>query len=192
MMKALVGEQSWEFNIGKLVQELKSTNRILYVRNLMDLFEVGKYEGNDVSMGAFLQPFLNRGELRLITECTDQEFTSIELKNPNYIASFQQIRLEEPPEAELFQMIEKKVAQEAKQLGIRIQKPAIQEAVRLSKRFTPYAGMPGRPIRFLESILLSRAGSDQQNLSRLDVIRYFCRESGMPTFMVDPSVPMEP
>jgi ATP-dependent Clp protease ATP-binding subunit ClpA len=192
MMKALVGEQSWEFNIGKLVQELKGTNRVLYVRNLMDLFEVGKYEGNDVSMGAFLQPFLNRGELRLITECTDQQFTTIELKNPNYIASFQQIRLEEPPEAELFQMIEKKVAQEARRLGIVIEKPAIHEAVRLSKRFTPYAGMPGRPIRFLESILLARAGGNQQQLSRLDVIRYFCRESGMPTFMVDPSVPMEP
>jgi len=192
MMKALVGEQSWEFNIGKLVQELKGTNRVLYVRNLMDLFEVGKYEGNDVSMGAFLQPFLNRGELRMITECTDQQFTSIELKNPNYISGFQQIRLEEPPEAELFQMIEKKIAQEAKRLEIKIQKPAIHEAVRLSKRFTPYAGMPGRPIRFLESILLSRTDTDQDQLSRLDVIRYFCRESGMPTFMVDPSVPMEP
>lgn len=192
MMKALVDDRSWEFNISRLVQELKGSSNILFIKSLMDLFEVGKYEGNDVSMGAFLQPFLNRGELRLITECTNQEFSVIELNNPNYLSSFQVIRIEQPQGDELLKMIDFRIARQAKALNIQVDTGANEEAVRLSQRFTPYAGLPGRPIRFLENLMLNHQSSSYKRISKIDVIQHFCAESGMPSFMVDPSVPMEP
>ena len=192
MIKALMGEHSWEFNVGELVKELKNKPVILYLGNLMDLFEVGQYEGNDVSIGEFLHPFLTRGELQVIAECTEREYSAITLKTPSYLNSFQQLRLEEPGEQQLFSIIEQKMSKLADRYQVDLEESGIHEAIRLSRRFTPYSGMPGRPIRFLESILLRKSVSSQQVLDRLEVIRAFSLESGMPAFMTDPSVPMSP
>lgn len=192
MIKALMGEQSWEFNVGELAKELKGQPIILYLGNLMDMFEVGQYEGNDVSIGEFLQPFLARGEMQVIAECTEREYSAIALKTPSYLGSFQQLTLEEPDEQELFAIIEKKTSNLAGQYQVALEESGIHEAIRLSRRFTPYSGMPGRPIRFLESILLRKSVARQQVLDRLEVIRAFSAESGMPAFMTDPSVPMSP
>lgn len=193
MIKALIGEQSWEYNIGELVRELTGTRRVLYVRNLMDLFEVGKYEGNEVSIGEFLQPFLMRGEIQMIAECNEREFSAIELKNPAYVNCFQQVRLEEPKEPVLVDIITRKIQALALQQGVQVHLSAIQEAIRLSRRFSPYSGMPGRPIRFLESLVLGKSSTEAPAaIDRKYVIQYFCQESGMPRFMVDPAIPMDP
>jgi len=192
MIKALMGEHSWEFNVGELIKELKGKPIILYLGNLMDMFEVGQYEGNDLSIGEFLQPFLARGEVQVIAECTDREYSAIALKNPSYLSAFQQLQLEEPEEQQIFSIIEQKTSKLADYYNVSLNQTGIFEAIRLSRRFTPYSGMPGRPIRFLESILLRKSASKQQVLDRSEVIRSFSQESGMPTFMTDPSVPMNP
>ncbi len=74
----------------------------------------------------------------------------------------------------------------------------VKETIRLNKRYTPYSGFPGKPIRFLESIILnqikSRSNEDESThtIGRSEVIKHFCEETGMPQFIVDPEVPMKP
>ncbi|MCU0348175.1 MAG: AAA family ATPase, partial [Saprospiraceae bacterium] len=92
---------------------------------------------------------------------------------------------------------------------------AVNEIIRLQRRFSPYSGMPGRPIRFLESILLGmselpvlpkkKKGKTAQTesgtsassnalpvaIDREMVLKQFCTESGLPPFMVDPALPMD-
>ena len=119
----------------------------------------------------------------------------IELKSPNFLSFFQIIRLEAPT-TDLEDIIIQKVQDLAANRSIAIETEAIKETLRLNRRFTPYAGLPGKPIRFLESILINRKSIQQvankTSLNRSEVIKYFCEETGMPLFMVDPSVPMNP
>ena len=79
-------------------------------------------------------------------------------------------------------------------LKIKVQPDAIEETLRLNKRFSPYSGFPGKPIRFLEGILLNKKSSNKsaESLTRSEVIQTFCEESGMPQIMVDPDIPMNP
>ena len=49
----------------------------------------------------------------------------------------------------------KKVKDLSTKNKIKLEVEAIEETIRLNKRFTPYSGFPGKPIRFLESILLT-------------------------------------
>ena len=83
LIKELSGDNGWEFNIGELCKELKGQrDHFLFVKSLIDLFEVGKYEGNSVSMADYLLPFIARGEINVIAECTDDELARIELESP--------------------------------------------------------------------------------------------------------------
>ncbi len=212
LIKELTQDTGWQDGVNFLVKELNAGRHILFVRNLAELFEVGQYEGNDVSLADYLRSFLGRGELTLISECTPEERARIEARSPGYLSFFQTIHLHEPPAAQLGEIIRKKVSDIAGTENVVIEPEAVQEIVRLQRRFSPYAGMPGKPIRFLENLLMSavppppvplskkksvenKGISDEmflpRTLDRSAVIRQFCEESGMPAFIVDPDLEMD-
>ncbi len=196
LIKELTIESGWQDNLSLLVNELTANGDILFVRNLAELFEVGQYEGNKISMAEYIQPYISRGELTVITECTSEERARIEVRSPNYLSFFQTIQLEEPKTG-LEDIIRQKVEDLAGAKQIVFETDAIDEVIRLHQRFSPYSGMPGKPIRFLESILLAKAPTEpsgpenQVKVHRHSVLQHYCDESGLPMFMIDPSLPME-
>jgi ATP-dependent Clp protease ATP-binding subunit ClpA len=199
LIKELMKDTGWQENLSLLCRELSGQPSFLFVRNLMDLFEVGKYEGNSMSIADYLLPYLTRGEVTLISECTDEELARIEIKHPTYLSVFQRINLSEPEPETLKNIIERKATDLAKGQRVSIDPDAIQETVRLSRRFTPYDGMPGRPIRFLENLLLNLRGKSlpgtekrQIAIRRSEIMAQFSEETGMPQFMIDPDLPMNP
>ncbi|MEO1514914.1 MAG: AAA family ATPase [Bacteroidota bacterium] len=191
MIKELTADTGWQDNLAQLCQELAGSSDYLFVRNLLELFEVGQYVGNEVSMAEYLRAYISRGEISLLSECTEEELARIELRSPNYLSYFQVIRLEEPRK-DLEDIILSKVNDLARNRQLQIDSEAVRETIRLNKRFTPYAGFPGKPIRFLESILMNVKPAAGKAIQREEVIGHFCEESGMPQFMVDPRIPMAP
>lgn len=189
MVKELTKDTGWQHQLSLLCEELFKNSDILFVRNLLELFEVGKYVGNEVSMADYLRTFISRGEVMMIAECTEEELARIQLKNPNYTSFFQIIKLEEPKD-ELESIIINKVKDIAWAKRVKLADEAIEETIRLNRRYTPYAGFPGKPIRFLESLLINRKASSK-TVTRSEVIQTFCEETGMPAFMIDPSIPMD-
>ncbi len=192
MIKELMRDTGWQDNIVYFCKELSKRGDFLFVRNLMDLFEVGKYEGNSVSIAEFMAGYIGRGEVHLISECTEGELAKIELKSPQFTSYFQVIRLEEP-KTDLENIVLSKIQDLAEGMNIKFDQESIKESLRLNRRFTPYVGFPGKPIRFLESLLLHQKAqkTDQKKqITRTQVIQQFCEETGMPPFIVDPSIPM--
>jgi ATP-dependent Clp protease ATP-binding subunit ClpA len=193
LIKELTQDTGWQDNLSHLVKELTLTGGILFIRNLSELFEVGRYEGNAVSIAEYLQPFLSRGEITMIAECTPEERARIEVRSPNYLAFFQIVQLQEPKD-DLEEIISKKINDIAGQRSIELEPEAVREIVRLHRRFSPYSGMPGKPVRFLESILLGnpKPGDAQVTaIRRSTVLKHFSEESGLPQFMIDPALPMD-
>lgn len=216
LIKELTTDMGWQDNLSLLIKEMTLKGDILFVRNLAELFEVGRYEGNAVSVAEYMRSAIGRGEVTLIGECTSEERARIELRSPGYLAFFQTVELAEPKKD-----LEGIILQKMKSLGgqrmVEIELEAVQEIIRLQRRFAPYSGMPGRPIRFLEGILLAKsdlpvspkkkknkAASQaieligeatlhypQGTINRGLVLKQFCDESGLPPFMVDPSIPMD-
>lgn len=193
LIKELVFGNGWKSNLVKLIKELNSQTDFLFVRNLMELFEVGKYEGNAVSVAEYMQSFLAKGTLSMITECTEDELAKIELDHPGFLSLFHLVRLQQPEGKALEGIIHQKAASIAGSLKMDISAEAVQEVIRLINRFMPYEGMPGTPVRFLERLILHRAesGASGNTISLSEITERFCRESGLPVFMVDQNVPME-
>lgn len=197
LIKELSQDRGWEFNLSELLKEIANTPHILYIRNLMDLFEVGQYQGNEASIAEFFIPYLSQGQIRMISECTEDQFARIELNSPGYPAYFQVLHLTEPREEQLEKIILEKIKALAEQADVLISEEAVNEVIRLHRRFMPYAGMPGKPIRFLEGMTLrmgktENSSQDFSIIDRNEVIRYFCAESGMPPMIVDPAISLIP
>jgi ATP-dependent Clp protease ATP-binding subunit ClpA len=177
MIQKLIGPSGWQEPLDRLCLELRDDGGWLYVRSLADLFEVGQYSGNEVSMAAALRPALERGEVLLITECTEEEVSRLDVRAPGYTSLFTTIRMAPPGDAALDSIVRKRVE---------IARPdAVSEALRLQRRYSPYSGFPGKTVRFLESLVPGRSV-----ITRADVLRQFCEETGMPAFVVDPDVPL--
>ncbi|MEO1261770.1 MAG: AAA family ATPase [Bacteroidota bacterium] len=209
LIKELTDQTGWQDNLSLLVSELTLEGDFLFVRNLSELFEVGQYEGNPVSMAEYLRPYISRGELTLVSECTPEERARIEVRSPNFLSFFQVVQLEEPKKG-LEDIILQKVTSLAGKRKVVFEPDAIEEVIRLHRRFSPYSGMPGKPIRFLESMLLTSAPDAPKKknnqkktgrklpdkspvptqVSRRAVLRQYSNESGMPLFMIDPGLPM--
>ncbi len=120
MIKELTTDVGWQENLAYLCKDLTKRGDILYVRNLMELFEVGQYEGNEVSMAEYLRPYLVKGAITLISECSEEELAKIDLKSPNYSSFFNVIRIEEPKN-DLEKIILEKVNNIAKSSRLRIE-----------------------------------------------------------------------
>jgi ATP-dependent Clp protease ATP-binding subunit ClpA len=197
LIKELANDTDWQDNIAYLCKELTALGDWLFVRNLADLFEVGRSVGNVLSVAEYLQSYISRGEITLIAECTEEELARIELQSPQFLTLFKLIRVVQPQAKALEDIIFQKVLQSAAISGMQVNEDGVKELIRLTSRFNPYSGLPGKPIRFMERLLSGQLRSDQTAASasgiitRTDVIRAFCEESGLPLFMVDPEISLQ-
>jgi ATP-dependent Clp protease ATP-binding subunit ClpA len=195
LIKELTRDTGWQYNLAFLCRELSASGDWLYVRNLMELFEVGRYAGNEVSMGEYLRGYLSRGEISIISECTEEELHLIDEKSPNYSTFFQVVRILPPNDAALEAIIQSKVASLADEKKLRFGPGAVQEAIRLYKRFNPYSGMPGKVIRFLEAVIrmpLDAQTAKTRTLTKAQIVKGFCEETGIPAVMIDDAIPLHP
>ncbi len=182
MLQKLTIETGWEESLGQVLEELNQRGDILYVRNLAQLFEVGAYVGNPISMAEFMRESLALGNVRMISECTDEEFANIEARAPGYTNLFQVLRVEPPPVAQQFNIVQRRLRVSHPQQVI--PKTGIEETLRLQHRYALYSGFPGKTVHFLES-LLNQEEIKKSVLDREGVVTRFCEESGMPRFLVD-------
>lgn len=182
MLQKLTIETGWEESLGKVLEELRKRGDILYVRNLAQLFEVGAYVGNSISMAEFMREHLAMGSLRLITECSDEELATIDTRAPGYSNLFQILRLEAPPLAKQSNIVSRRL--QVSYPNQAIPKEAIEETLRLQHRYSLYSGFPGKTVHFLE-LLLNQKDIQKTALDSQAVITRFSEESGMPRFLVD-------
>ncbi len=189
LINKLVGAGGWQESFSTFCNELRERQDIMYVENFAELFEVGQYEGNNSSVADFLKEYLKRGDLTLITECTNEQLAAIELRSSGYSSLFHIIRLEEPPADDLLNIIKLKVADFADlHKPLKVNDDAIKLVLQLQKRFTPYSGFPGKTIRFFDNLIIEKQHSAKQ-ITHDQVMTAFCEETGMPGALIDPEAP---
>lgn len=188
LVRTLTARGGWQEALDQVCGELREKGAWLYVRNLAELFEVGRYIGNDVSMAEYLRPRLERSELALITECTPEQEARLEARYPGYLQRLARVELTPPEPKRLERILESRLRADARdRVATRIS--AVREALRLLKRFAPYSGFPGRPVRFLEALALEHDPLSGP-VDGKAVLTRFCADTGMPRSLVDPAEPL--
>jgi hypothetical protein len=190
LIQGLTRDGGWQHALAVLCHEMAERDVMLYVGHLAELFEVGQYQGNAVSLGDALREPLARGRLMLLAEATPAELSRIELRSPGFAALFQTVRMPEWPEATQERLMLDAVAALADEHRVAVAPAAVAELIALQRRFSPYSGFPGKGIRFFEELVLHARGRTTE-LGRDEALAAFCAETGMPRRMLDARLPLD-
>ena len=188
LVAGMSGFGMWEQRCQQLWREASKIKAILHFGNLVELMEVGKSELRGQGIATFFRPYLARGDLLALAECTPEQLPLIERQDPHLLDAFVQIQVEEPA-PQRARAILTRFASAAKPEG----PPPLDDAAldtldRLHRRYATYSAYPGRPLRFLQDLINDRPQG--QPIRGADVTRAFARETGLPLFLLEESVPL--
>src|SRR5262245_44455789 len=190
LIAGMSGFGQWQERCQKLWREAVLAHAILYLGNLIELMEVGKSNGDSYGVANFLRPYITRGDVLVIAECTNDQLALIERTDPHLLAAFNQIRIEEPsPERCRNILLNVTIAEtdgtsfEAGEAGIELD--GIERIDRLHRRYASYSAFPGRPVRFLKYLLRDQIQDRCGALTADSVIAAFSRETGLPRVFLD-------
>lgn len=190
LIQGLTRDGGWQHALALLCGELAQRDVMLYVGHLSELFEVGQYQGNAVSLGDALREPLARGRLMLLAEATPAELARIELRSPGFGALFQTVRMPAQDELGQERVMVAAVSALAREHRVTVERDAVAELLALQRRFSPYSGFPGKGIRFFEELILHARGRTA-SLGRDDALEAFCAETGMPRRILDSRLPLD-
>ncbi|MGH9769578.1 MAG: AAA family ATPase, partial [Blastocatellia bacterium] len=185
LVAGMSGFGQWQERCQRLWREASLERAIIYLGNLIELLEVGKSIVNSQGIANFLRPYIARGDVLSIAECTPEQLKLIERSDPRLLDAFHQLKVEEPSvERGRGVLLNFALAQGT---GNGIELEAIERIDQLHRRYASYSAYPGRPVRFLKNLLQDRPEDKTLNapLSVEDVTAAFSRETGLPRALLD-------
>jgi ATP-dependent Clp protease ATP-binding subunit ClpA len=187
LVAGMSGFGMWEERCERLWREAARSKAVLHLGSLMELVEVGKSELRGQGVAAFFRPYLARGDLLAIAECTPEQLSLLERQDPHLLATFVQLPVEEPDDRRGRAILEHFVA--AQRNAPEVAPDALATVDRLHRRYATYSAYPSRPLRFLRNLLRDRPPG--QRLSPEDVTAAFSAETGLPRMLLEPSLPLD-
>lgn len=188
LVAGMCGFGMWQERVQHVVREAGRKKAILHLGNLVELMSVGKSEHNLQGVASFLRPYLARGDLLAVAECTNEQAALIEREDPHLLDAFHRLDVPEPDAAEGLTIL-RLVAGGLRPPGMAALSAEVLDIIdALHRRYASYSAYPGRPLRFLRNLLQDRR--DAPALTPADVLDAFARETGLPRVLLDPAVPL--
>ncbi|HVA51287.1 MAG TPA: AAA family ATPase [Pirellulales bacterium] len=174
LVAGMSGFGMWQERCRDLCREAAKKKAVVYLGNLIELAQVGQCISQSESIASFLRPYLVRGDLTAVTECTPEQLALLERDAPQLLQAFVTIRVEEPTRERGRLILERQAAASA----ARLDAAAIDVLDRLHRRYAGYSAYPGRPLRLLKN--LCHDAPPGSVVSVADVTRAFSRVTGLP------------
>ena len=187
LIAGMSGYGMWQERCQKLWREASKQKAILHLGNLIELMEVGQHESNSQGIASFLRPYIARGDLLVMAECTPEQLTIIERRDPHLLTAFHRINVQEPS-PEKGRTILRHVAANLKGYA-NIEADAQDRLDQLHRRYATYSAYPGRPLRFMMNLLKDQEANTTINTN--DVTRAFSRETGLPLLFLEDSLRLD-
>lgn len=181
IVSGMSGLGMWQQRVQKILHELRDTDGILHVGNLIELMEAGKIQGQP-GVASMLRHAIASGRIQVIAEATPEQIGWIEREDPLLLRAF--VSWELPvPSTDFVLHILRQASQR------RFTEEAIVELQHLFRRFATYSTLPAPALQLMRS-LLDETPLDQ-NIAPQDVTRAFSAQTGLPEFLLDDETPIQ-
>jgi ATP-dependent Clp protease ATP-binding subunit ClpC len=179
----------WEERCEELIGELSEIEGVLCAENLLDLVQVGGATPNE-SIASFFAPYLQRGELRLVTEATPAELDACRRLLPGFADLFQVVNLPPFTKEKALAVLDLIAAAQERDANVRARAGVTPLVYRLFHRFQPYQVFPGAAARFLTELFERAARDKRAAVAPDDVIAAFARHTGLPELFLRDEFPL--
>lgn len=187
----------WEERVEQTIAQLESIGAAMAVSSLVDLVRLGGNGAAD-SLAAFLLPFIQRGELRLIAETTADELDRVRRLLPGMAECFETIVLDPVSTQQTASVIGVTLREAARNHHVQVSQDTttggIAEAIAtLFARFMPYQALPRGPVKLVHAILdetQHQAKPDERIIDFHKVVDSFSKLSGLPISILSDHEPL--
>ncbi|MDF2867912.1 MAG: hypothetical protein K0S11_1382 [Gammaproteobacteria bacterium] len=142
----------FENRLKRVIEEVRSANHpiILFIDEAHTLIGAGGQAGQGDAAN-LLKPVLARGELRTIAATTWAEYKKYIERDAALARRFQVVKIDEPSETTAIHMLRGLSKTLERHHNVKILDEALQEAVRLSKRYITVRQLPDKAISLLDT-----------------------------------------
>lgn len=183
LVAGMAGFSMWQDRCRAVCREAEKTHSVLHLGNLMELLHVGKCSVGDQGVADFLRPFIDRGELLAIAECTSEQRALIERDVPGLLRAFSVIEVKPPSQTVGHKILTEMARTWARPRRITVADDALSTLDRLHRRYATYSVYPGRPLRFLGNLL--ETAPRESTVDGAVVTDAFSQETGLPRVLLD-------
>jgi ATP-dependent Clp protease ATP-binding subunit ClpC len=180
----------WQQRVEKIISELGTIGGVLCAENLLDVIRTGGRDPGD-SIAAFLIPYLQRSELRLVAEATPAELDAARRLLPGLADLFQIVTVPPMSRGQSIQALSQSANVHRQNLKVDIQRGTVETIYRLFSRFMPYQAFPGRATAFLSELFERAAREKRPTVGSADAIQLFIRQTGLPEIFLRDETPLE-
>ena len=169
----------WQEMVEDLIQELKWSNGILWVEDILQLLTIGG-SGVEDSVAAFLQSYIRQGDLQLVAEVTPVQLDRLRQLLPGFAELFQVVEIAPMEENVVMGILKKFAVYTLQTQEISFSKEVLYLAFRLLKRYYPYEQFPGKGIKFLAQCVNEARINEQKKIGKKEVLQQFSQQTGLP------------
>jgi ATP-dependent Clp protease ATP-binding subunit ClpC len=181
----------WEERCEAIIDELARLPGVLCVEGLTDLVRTGGVGPGD-SLAAFFLPYVQRGELRLVGECTPAELDACRRLLPGFADLFPVLRVPPLDRAAALAVLDRTAERHAVNLRLRIEPEFSDRVHHLFRRFSPYHVFPGPAVGFVRDLCERQARSaGDRSVTPADAVTHFIRRTGLPAWLLRDEEPLD-
>ncbi|MEO1271775.1 MAG: AAA family ATPase, partial [Myxococcota bacterium] len=146
----------WETKLKEMMEAIQAEGDvILYLTNPDDLLGAGAHSKSNESFADFFKPYLQRGDLIMFAETTDDMLKGGLSRDPGFLRCFQQIRLDPMTDAETVDALTHRLPH-LKGRGerpVETERDVLEDITDFARSFITRTQAPGRACDLLESVI---------------------------------------
>jgi type VI secretion system protein VasG len=142
----------FENRLKNVIEEVKASPKpiIMFIDEAHTLIGAGGAAGQNDAAN-LLKPALARGEMRTIAATTWAEYKKYFERDPALTRRFQVVKVEEPGDEAAIAMMRGLIPTLERHHGVRVLAEAVEDAVRLSRRYIPSRQLPDKAVSLLDT-----------------------------------------
>jgi len=179
----------WEERCERVIEELARIDGVIAFEDLLELVHTGGATTN--SIASFFQPFIERAEMRIVSETTPAGLDACRRLLPGFVDAFRILRVPDFTQSEALSALHAYCTNIERNSPVRTKSDDRNLIYRLFRRFLPYEAFPGKTVNFTAR-LYERAKSDGATEIASDrIIGAFVKATGLPELFLRDEVSLE-
>ncbi len=147
----------WETKLKEMAEAILKHDRvILYVTNPNDMLGAGAHSKSDENFADFFKPYLQRGQLRMIAECTEDDLKNGLTRDPGFLRLFRQVKVQPMDDHETLEVLTRRLDDidlRDEDRAIRVEPGCLEQVLDFAESFYTRSSPPGRACDLMDALV---------------------------------------
>lgn len=188
----------WETKLKEMAEAiLKHDQVLLYVTNPNDLLGAGAHSKSDENFADFFKPYLQRGQLKLIAECTEEDLKNGLTRDPGFLRLFRQVKVQPMDEGETLEVLRQRLRdiEVGEEREVRAEPGCLEQIVDFSESFYTRSFAPGRACDLMDALVDYTERTEERKgdfvLRAANLPACLSEVTGMSLDLLDDTIPLD-